>query len=314
MPSEKTSASEKSRGTRRVLVLGATGMLGHKLVQQLAAHGLSVFGTMRSSSAPDTPAARVALGVAEKVLHDVDVLQDGALQAAIEMVDPDVVVNAVGVIKQIGVAKDPVTSIATNALLPHRAAGFCSKRGTRLIQFSTDCVFAGRKGPYAENAPTDAEDLYGRSKILGEVSGSGRLTIRSSIVGRELRGRSSLIEWFLSQRGGQATGFTGALYTGLTTNVMSDLVAKLITEHPQLDGVWHVASDPISKHELLQLVNNRYELGISLRPDDKFFCDRRLDGRAFTERTGFTAPSWDVMIARMHDDPTPYDAPESADA
>lgn len=308
MTSENPSGSEKARGTRRVLVLGATGMLGHKLVQRLAAHGLSVFGTMRSSSAPDTPAARVALGVAQKVLHDVDVLQDGALQAAIEMVDPDVVVNAVGVIKQIDVAKDPVTSIATNALLPHRAAALCSKRGIRLIQFSTDCVFAGRKGPYAENAPTDAEDLYGRSKLLGEVSGPGRLTIRSSIIGRELRGKSSLVEWFLSQRGGQASGFAGALYTGLTTNVMSDLVGRLILEHPTVEGIWHVASEAINKYELLQLVNAHYKLAIDLRRDDEFFCDRRLDGRAFRSRVGFSAPSWDKMIAEMRSDPTPYDA------
>jgi len=307
MTSELPSDSNKHSRAPRVLVLGATGMLGHKLIQRLAAGGLSVFGTMRSSSPPPTAAARVALSAADRILHDVDVLQDGPLQAAIEMADPDVVVNAVGVIKQIDVAKDPVTSISTNALLPHRTAAFCKKRGARLVQFSTDCVFAGRRGPYAENAPTDAEDLYGRSKLLGEVSGPGCLTIRSSIVGRELRGRSSLVEWFLSQRGGQATGFTGALYTGLTTNVMSDLVGKLIMEYPEVDGIWHVASEPISKYELLQFVNTRYKLGITLGRDDKFFCDRRLDGGAFRKRTGFNAPSWDTMIAEMHADPTPYD-------
>jgi dTDP-4-dehydrorhamnose reductase len=284
-------------------------MLGHKLVQRLAGRDLSVFGTMRSSCLPDTSAARVALSAAHKILHEVDVLQDGPLQAAIETTDPDVVVNAVGVIKQIDVAKDPVTSISTNALLPHRTAAFCRKRGTRLIQFSTDCVFAGRCGPYAENAPTDAEDLYGRSKLLGEVSGPGCLTIRSSIVGRELRGRSSLVEWFLSQRGGRVAGFTGALYTGLTTNVMSGLVGKLIMDHPEVEGVWHVASEPISKYELLQFVNSRYKLGITLEREDKFLCDRRLNGTAFRERTGFIAPSWDAMIAEMRDDPTPYDTP-----
>jgi dTDP-4-dehydrorhamnose reductase len=309
MAPELLPASNKSLQAPRVLVLGATGMLGHKLVQRLAARGLSVFGTMRSSSPPDTSAARVALGAARQILHDVDVLQDGPLQAAIETADPDVVVNAVGVIKQIDMAKDPVTSISTNALLPHRTAAFCKKRGARLIQFSTDCVFAGRRGPYPENAPTDAEDLYGRSKLLGEVSGPGCLTIRSSIVGRELRGRSSLVEWFLSQRGGQATGFTGALYTGLTTNVMSDLVGKLIMEYPEVEGVCHVASEPISKYELLQFVNTHYKLGITLGRDDKFFCDRRLDGSAFRKRTGFSAPSWDTMIAEMRDDPTPYDTP-----
>jgi dTDP-4-dehydrorhamnose reductase len=297
----------KPRQTPHVLVLGATGMLGHKLIQRLAARGFPVSGTMRSSSIPDTSAARLALGAAQQILPNVDVLQDGALQAAIEAANPDVVINAVGVIKQLDLAKDAVTSIATNALLPHRAAAICKKRGARLIQFSTDCVFAGRKGPFAENSPTDAEDLYGRSKLLGEVSGPGCLTIRSSIVGRELRGRSSLVEWFLSQRGGQAKGFAGALYTGLTTNVMSDLVGKLITKHPEVDGVWHVASEPISKYELLQMVNTHYELGVTLERDEKFFCDRRLDGSNFAKRTGFSAPGWDTMIRQMRDDPTPYD-------
>jgi dTDP-4-dehydrorhamnose reductase len=308
MTSELQSDPKKPRQASSVLVLGVTGMLGHKLVQRLAARGLVVSGTMRSSSFPATPAARLALDAAQEILPDVDVLQDGALEAAIEATNPDVVINAVGVIKQLDLAKDAVTSIATNALLPHRVATFCKKQGARLIQFSTDCVFAGRKGPYAENAPTDAEDLYGRSKLLGEVSGPGCLTIRSSIVGRELRGRSSLVEWFISQRGGQAKGFAGALYTGLTTNVMSDLVGKLITEHPDVDGVWHVASEPISKYELLQFVNAHYKLGITLERDDKFFCDRRLDGEAFRKRTGFNAPNWDAMIAEMHADPTPYDA------
>ncbi len=307
MTPELPPEPNKPRQAPRVLVLGATGMLGHKLVQRLAARGLPVFGTMRSSSIPDTFAARLALGAAQQIQPNIDVLQDRALQAAIEVANPDVVINAVAVIKQLGLETDAVTSIATNALLPHRVAALCKKQGARLIQFSTDCVFAGRKGPFAENSPTDAEDLYGRSKLLGEVSGPGCLTIRSSIVGRELSGRSSLIEWFLSQRGGKAKGFAGALYTGLTTNVMADLVGKLITQHPEVDGVWHVASEPTSKYKLLQMVNNHYGLGVTLCRDEKFFCDRRLDGRNFAMRTGFSAPDWDTMIRQMRDDPTPYD-------
>lgn len=307
MSSELLPDSLTARRVPHVLVLGATGMLGHKLVQRLSAQGFQVSGTIRSSSIPDTPAARLALAGAHQIQPNVDVLQDAALQAAIETASPDVVINAVGVIKQHDLAKDAITSIAANAMLPHRAAALCRKRGARLIQFSTDCVFAGRKGPFSEDSPTDAEDLYGRSKLLGEVSGPGCLTIRSSIVGRELRGRSSLIEWFMSQRGGHAKGFAGALYTGLTTSAMSDLIGKLITEHPDVDGVWHVASDPISKYELLQIVNAQYGLGVTLEREEKFFCDRRLDGSNFAKRTGFHSPDWQTMIREMHGDPTPYD-------
>jgi dTDP-4-dehydrorhamnose reductase len=195
----------------------------------------------------------------------------------------------------------------TNSVLPHRIAAACAKSGTRLIHLSTDCVFSGHKGPYAETDPTNPEDLYGRSKLLGEVSYPGCLTIRSSIVGRELRGRSSLIEWFLSQRGKRVTGYAGALYTGMTTIVMADLIGRLATDHPQLHGIWHVASTPISKYDLLALVNRHFGLGIELVRDEKFVTDRRLDGSQFGARTGFSAPNWDTMIAQMRADPTPYD-------
>lgn len=291
----------------RVLVLGATGMLGHKLVQRLTHHGLAVAATIRSPSIPDTPAARAALGCADTIIGNVDVLRDEPLARAIASADPQVVVNAVGVIKQLDAAKDPIPAILTNSLLPHRVAALCAARGARLIHLSTDCVFAGRAGPYSEDSPTDAEDLYGRSKLLGETANRGCLTIRSSIVGRELRGGSSLIEWFLSQRGRKVTGFAGAHYTGMTTNVMSDLIAKIVTDFPGLDGIWHVASDPITKYELLALVNRHFQLGIELLRDDKFVVDRRLDGSRFRARTGFSCPSWDDMIVELSADPTPYD-------
>jgi dTDP-4-dehydrorhamnose reductase len=291
----------------RILVLGGTGMLGHKLVQRLAARHLWVATTIRSSAIPDSPAARATLGKADRILGGVDVLQGDQLGRAIDAAEPDVVVNAVGVIKQIKDAKDPIVSISTNALLPHRVAALCARRGVRLIHFSTDCVFSGRNGPYAEDASPDPQDLYGRSKLLGEPCGTRCLTIRTSIVGRELRGRASLIEWLISQRGGSATGYAGALYSGLTTGAIADLVGQLIVGHPDLDGLWHVSSDAISKYELLTMVNRHYRLGITLARDDKLIIDRRLDSSRFRARTGFSAANWNDMIAEMRADATPYD-------
>ncbi len=187
------------------------------------------------------------------------------------------------------------------------------KRSARLVHFSTDCVFAGRAGPFSESSSADAEDLYGRSKLLGEVKAPGCLTIRSSIVGRELRGRSSLIEWFLAQRRGKATGYAGALYTGLTTNVRSDLfVARLVTDYPDLDGIWHVASEPTtSKYELLKLVNQRSEArhraGVRRQVT---VIDRRLDGSRAFERApaSWLRAGMQNTIAEMRADPTPYDS------
>ena len=292
----------------RVLVLGGAGMFGHKLVQMLAARGLWVAATIRSASSLNSPAARATLGNADRVFDAVDVLQDDQLARTIAAAEPDVVVNAVGIIKQVDAAKDPIILISTNALLPHRIAAQCARLGTRLIHFSTDCVFSGRNGPYAEDMPADPEDLYGRSKVLGEPIGPRCLTIRTSIVGRELRVRAGLVEWFLSQRGGSATGYAKALYSGLTTGTLADLVARLIVDHQELDGLWHVSSDAINKYELLSLVNRHFRLGIALARDDSLAIDRRLDGSRFRARTGFSAPSWDAMIAEMQADPTPYDA------
>jgi dTDP-4-dehydrorhamnose reductase len=282
-------------------------MLGHKLVQRLAARGLWVAAAIRSPAVPGTPAARAALACADQIFAGVDVLNDDQLAKVIAAAEPDLVANAVGVIKQLDAAKDPVAAIAVNALLPHRLASLCAKAGARLIHFSTDCVFSGRRGPYTEDSPPDAEDLYGRSKLLGEVTGRGCLTIRGSIIGRELRGGLGLIEWFMAQRGGRAAGYAGALYSGVTTTVMGDLVGELAVEFPDLDGLWHVASDAISKYDLLALVNHHYALGIALARDQSVVIDRRLDGGRFRARTGFSAPGWDAMIREMRADTTPYD-------
>ena len=216
--------------------------------------------------------------------------------------------HAIGVTKQLDVAKDPITSIAINSLLPHRIANLCAKRGARLIHFSTDRVFCRPEGSLQRNV-SDRRRRPLRPEQAGSASPGPAVasTIRSSIVGRELRGRSSLIEWFLSRRGGKATGYAGALYTGLTTNTMVNLMATLVRDEPDLGGIWHVASEPITKYELLKLVDRHYNLGIELACDRNFAVDSRLDGSRFRARTGYSPPSWDDMIAAMRADPTPYD-------
>ena len=293
--------------SERILILGATGMLGHKLTQRLARE-FPTSATLRAPAAPGSPAARAALGEA-RLLLDWDARRPGAIERALGWAEPTVVVNAVGVIKQIEEAKDPIAQIELNALLPHRIVRACRALGgaIRVIHFSTDCVFSGRVGPYVEGAPPDPEDVYGRSKLLGEIEGPNSLTLRSSVVGRELRGRSSLVEWFLRQRGKRVKGFARALYSGLTTNAMAELVADFVKRWPELDGIWHVAAEPISKFELLKMIDRHYALGIEIEQDEAFSCDRRLDGRAFAARTGFEAPGWERMIAEMRADPTPYD-------
>jgi dTDP-4-dehydrorhamnose reductase len=274
---------------------------------QLLSRRFTTFGAIRQSSPPASPAARATYEKTE-LIFDIDASVPQHLERAFEIAQPTTVVNAIGIVKQTEAAKDPIAQISINALLPHQIAAACRRKGrdARLIHFSTDCVFSGQRGPYAEKDTPDPHDLYGRSKLLGEVGDSKCLTIRSSLIGRELRGHSSLVEWVMSQRGGRIKGYTGALYTGFTTSEMSGLVATLITKFPDLDGVWHVASEPIDKYRLIQIVNEKFNLGIDIQPDETFFCDRRLDGRRFAEKTQYLAPPWEKMIEDLRIDPTPY--------
>ena len=214
-------------------------------------------------------------------------------------VRPQAVINCVGIIKQLAAAKDPFLSVAVNSLLPHRLHRLCQASGARLIHFSTDCVFSGRTGNYTEDDPSDALDLYGRSKFLGETPGEGALTIRSSIIGRELGTASGLVEWFLSQRGRRVEGYTRAIYSGFTTVEMARIVRMILLEHSELSGTLHVSSERISKSDLLMLIRRAYALDVEIVPDDRVQIDRSLDSTRFRGLTRYAPPSWPQMIEEM---------------
>jgi dTDP-4-dehydrorhamnose reductase len=283
----------------RVIVLGATGMLGHKLLQRLRAD-YDVAGTVRDA-APNLELGRVLPGI--KLYTGVDAVVDfSSLEAAIDSWKPQVIVNAIGIINKGIAGSDPLVSIAINSLLPHQLTQLAAAHGARLVHFSTDCVFSGRRGNYVEDDEPDPVDLYGRTKLLGEVTGPNALTLRTSFVGRELRGHLGLIDWFLSQRACRVNGYVRALYSGLTTLAMADLIAWLISAQPELRGIWHVSAEPISKFDLLQFVKRVYGLDIEIVPDENFVCDRRLDSARFRDQTNWRPPSWEDMIDAMHRD------------
>lgn len=286
----------------KVLVLGAAGMLGHKMLQRLSLRFETV-GTVRGEANPYRHFPALASAT---LLGGVSADDLPSVAGALERVKPQAVINCIGIVKQLKESKDPIASIQINSLFPHQLARLCDEYGARTVQFSTDCVFSGKNGPYQEIDQPDPLDLYGRSKLLGEIQGPGRLTLRTSIVGRELRGGKSLIEWFLSKKGGRAKGYAKALYTGLTTLAMADLVGDLLENQPGLHGMWHVSSQPISKYDLLEMVNRIFDLGIELEKDELFFCDRRLDSALFRQTTSFTPKPWEDMISQMYADPTAY--------
>jgi dTDP-4-dehydrorhamnose reductase len=284
----------------RVLILGGSGMLGHKLWQHCAGR-FDTWATFRASPrAPIFDPDRSLTGVHA---DDLD-----SIREAVRSVRPDCVVNCIGIVKQDPAARDPLRSLAVNAALPHHVARFCAESDARLIHLSTDCVFSGDRGLYRESDFADAHDLYGRTKFLGEVVDDPRcLTLRTSMIGRELAGNQGLLEWFLSRAGGAAGGYTRAIFSGLTTQAIARVIGDLVERGPDLRGLFHLAADPISKFDLLSMINEVFECGIALERDDGVVCDRSLDGSRFAAATGFRPAPWREMIEDMRNDPTPYD-------
>ncbi len=280
-----------------ILILGVTGMLGHVLFKEsLKNNHLEVFGTVRSSNNLQD---FFTFNELQQIYPNVDAFKLKSIEKVLNDIKPDIVINCIGIIKQLPEAEDSFKSIAINALFPHQLERLCEGVGTRLIQISTDCVFNGRKGNYTEDDVSNAEDLYGRTKYLGELQGLNSLTLRTSIIGHELHSRLSLIDWFLSQTG-TVQGYTRAIYSGVTTLELSNIILQFVIQNDKLQGLYHVSSKPISKYALLKLVAKTYDRDIQIKAFGDFIIDRSLDSAKFEQEAGYIAPSWDNMIKSMH--------------
>jgi dTDP-4-dehydrorhamnose reductase len=278
----------------KVLILGGDGMLGHELFFQLRSrHEARV--TLRQ---PLGAYAAHRLFDTQNAIGDVDVRTMGRIEQVLRDFQPQAVINAVGIVKQRPESEDALTSIEVNSLAPHRLALACRASGARLVHLSTDCVFSGRRGRYSETDLADPPDLYGRSKLLGEVTGDGALTLRTSMIGLGLYRKTSLIDWFLAQKG-RVQGYRNAIFSGLTTRELARVIGTLIEQHPQASGLYHVAAEPISKLDLLAKLRERLGLGIEIVPADEPRIDRSLDGTRFRRVFGYTAPSWDAMLDEL---------------
>jgi len=278
-----------------ILVLGASGMLGNAMVRVLGGQpDWQVFGTIRSEGAKRFFHERVA----SRLLTGVDVEQPDSLMQAFVRARPDVVINCVGLVKQLADANDALQAIPINALLPHRLARLCDVAGARLVHISTDCVFDGTRGGYRESDVPDATDLYGRTKALGEVAYPHTITLRTSIIGHELQSAHGLVGWFLSQEK-QCRGFTKAIFSGLPTMVLAQIIRDVVVPNRALSGLYHVAAAPIDKYHLLKLVAAEYQKDIEIVPDDALVIDRSLNAERFREATGYVPADWPTLIASM---------------
>lgn len=281
----------------KVLVLGVSGMLGNAVFRYFSeTTDYEVFGSARSNAVRHA----FAPALADKVIVGTDIDNPDSLTLLFAKVKPQVVINCIGLIKQLAEADDPLSAIPINALLPHRLARLCDVAGARLVHMSTDCVFAGTKGMYTEADISDAKDLYGRSKYLGEVDYPHAITLRTSIIGHELSGAHSLVGWFLAQQG-SVRGFRRATFSGLPTVELARVIRDHVLPHPELHGLYHVSAEPINKFDLLTLVAKAYGKTIDITPDDKLVIDRSLDSSRFREATGYQPEPWPELVRRMRE-------------
>jgi dTDP-4-dehydrorhamnose reductase len=281
----------------RVLVLGATGLLGSVVFHVLSEKkDWRVFGTLRTEESKRFFAPVLNLNL----VVGVDVLDQAELIKLFEQTNPDVVINCISLAKPLLSASCPLDIIPIYALLPHRLAHLCSLAGARLVHISTDGVFRGSKGQYTEDYIPDARDLYGLSKLLGEVIVPHAIMLRTSMLGPELKGANGLLAWFLSQQE-VCKCFNRSIFSGLPTVVLAKIIRDYVIPKPELFGVYHVAAQPISKFDLLKLIAEIYGKTIELIPVDQPVCDRSLNPARFRAATGYVAPEWPELIRIMHD-------------
>lgn len=285
---------------KKIMILGGTGMLGHFFLRYFTENSdYEVYATSRNVREVSGFLPRK---LADRFVQDnVDAGNFDTIIRALASIQPDIVINCIGIVKQLSMVNDPLASITVNSQLPHRISLAIRNAGIRMIHLSTDCVFDGRKGMYTEDDNPSPEDLYGRSKLLGEVDHPNCVTLRKSVIGHELKGWHGLLEWFLGESG-KVRGYRKAIYSGFPTVEFARIIRDYVLPDQELSGTYHVSSEPISKFDLLHLIAERYNKAIEIEPYEDIALDRSLVSERFRERTGYTPPSWPEMIEAMYRD------------
>lgn len=273
-------------------------MIGSTVLRVLSqCENWDVRGTVRDSSIKRF----FNSSIVSRLIVDVNVENQDALINVLFKVRPDVIINCAGLTKHKTLSDDILTSIPINTLFPHRLAVLCKLVGARLVHVSTDCVFSGDKGAYTETDLTDAQDVYGKSKAMGELFYPNTITLRTSTIGHELNTKYGLLEWFLSQNRA-CKGYTRAIFSGLPTVVFAQIIRDLVIPNRHLTGLFHVSSKPINKFELLNLIANKYGKSIEIVADNTVSIDRSLDAGLFFKETGYKPPEWIDLIQSMYHD------------
>lgn len=287
--------------SKKIVVLGANGMLGGSLHRYFTKTEHSVVGTVRS----DLALKQLSDWGFSNIIGGIDATDYDAVEGVITELKPDYVFNCIGLIKQLSQSELPIPAIEINSLLPHKLAELCTKYKSRLVHFSTDCVFSGSTGGYTESSLPDATDLYGRSKLLGEVDYGQHLTLRTSIIGHELNSNVSLVDWFLNQKG-SIRGFSKAIFSGLPTCYVAEFIDNYVISNPGLSGLYHLSAEPIDKYQLLLLIKNTYGIDIDVVDHPDFVIDRSLNSNKLRNIINFKPATWPDLVEKMNDEFNQY--------
>jgi dTDP-4-dehydrorhamnose reductase len=280
----------------RILILGVSGLIGHKLLQELSAD-FDVFGTLHKTK---DKYQNLPLFSGDNIIENIDIIDYDLFQGVLRAINPDVILNCIGITKRKIDVNSPFEPISINALFPHRLAGWAKENQKRIIHFSTDCVFDGKVGNYTEESLTTAEDIYGRTKALGEINYNHTLTIRSSFIGQELFDKTELLDWFLAQDGKNINGFKNTFYSGVSTTFMAHVVKNIILNFPELSGIYQLAPEkPISKFELLTIAKEVFNVNVEIIPDEVHIHRPTLDASKLRNKINLIVPSWNEMMSEL---------------
>lgn len=279
----------------KVIVLGISGLIGSYVFKECSKK-FNTFGTLRKSK---KEYEEITLFKKKKIIYNIDILNFNSLLAILNDFKPDFIINCIGITKR-KINKNIDKVIEVNSLYPHKLANWGLKNNSKVVHFSTDCVFNGLKGNYDENSPTDAFDIYGKTKALGEINYKHTLTIRSSFIGAELYDKTELLEWVFSKNGKKINGFKKTMYSGVSTLFLAKFIVKIINENISLSGLYNLAPQkPISKYDLICIIKEKFKLKLEIIPDNEIIHNPTLNGTKLRSKLNFKIPTWDTMLNNL---------------
>ena len=284
----------------KILILGLSGMLGHKLFSYLQKQNTyELYATTTTNFEIEHPNFKI---VNKKNIFFSKTQNIDFFKKKITDIKPDLVINCIAILKESFFYLNPLKFIEINTVLPLQISELSKIFGFRFIHFSTDILYADTNKLSCENDKITLEGPYAASKFLGEVKNNNSLTIRTSIIGHQLNNKNSLVEWFLSYRGETVNGYSNVIYSGLPTTEISKIIHEKIIPNVNLKGIINISSNPISKFELLKKIKKYYNKKVKINIDNSAISNRSLDSNLFSNKTGYLAPDWDVLVKEMFND------------